>query len=336
MNSNLDDFIPDEEPLFNIGAVARMTTIAETTLRVWERRYNFPQVARTSGGHRLYSQQEVIRLQWVKARLDEGMQISQAIRALQQLEQNEPLRPHEQHHIEPLNDLTGGQHLASYRQRLFDALIDHDLNQSNQLLLDMFMIYPLEILLIDVIVPILYEIGEAWGRGEINIATEHFASHHLRSHMLIWLRTTPPTYDVDPVILACAPGELHEGSLLVLAILLRRLRWPVLYLGQSMPISELTKFINEFETPIIVFSASSRETALTLKDWPNVLPKRNKHKHYVIGYGGQGFNEHPELIDRIEGIFLGETLPESVETLNRILHELNPVLLRTPSNQESR
>lgn len=335
MNPNLDDFIPEEEPLFNIGAVSRKTNIAETTLRVWERRYDFPQVARTSGGHRLYSQQEVLRIQWVKARMDEGMQISQSIRALRQIEQHEPLRSIQQREIEPVPDLTGYQHLELYRHRLFEALIEHDFNQSNQHLLEMFMLYPLETLLLDVVVPILHEIGEAWARGEINVATEHFASHHLRSHMLTWLRTTAPAYEVDPVILACAPGELHEGSLLVLAILLSRLRWPVLYLGQSMPISELTKFIHEYETPVIVFSASTRETALGLQDWPRILPKRNKHQHYIIGYGGQGFNDNPELIEQIEGIFLGETLSNSVETLNRILHEINPVLGQSQTNQES-
>src|SRR5215213_2304499 len=72
--------------MYNIGAVARMTNIQEATLRVWERRYQFPQATRTSGGHRLYSQQDIWRLQWVKARMDAGMQVSHAIRAMQQAE----------------------------------------------------------------------------------------------------------------------------------------------------------------------------------------------------------------------------------------------------------
>src|SRR5689334_10503440 len=79
---------PGQTPLFNIGAVSRMTDIPEATLRAWERRYDFPKSARTSGGHRLYSQQEVMRLQWVKQQLDQGIQVSQAIRALQQTERD--------------------------------------------------------------------------------------------------------------------------------------------------------------------------------------------------------------------------------------------------------
>jgi len=84
---NPEDMTPNEEPLFNIGAVARMTDIPEATLRVWERRYHFPHSARTAGGHRLYSQQEVERLQWVKKHLDNGMQASLAIQALRRAEQ---------------------------------------------------------------------------------------------------------------------------------------------------------------------------------------------------------------------------------------------------------
>ena len=51
-----------EEPIYNIGVVARMTGIPVATLRVWERRYEFPEAGRTAGGHRLYSESEVSRL----------------------------------------------------------------------------------------------------------------------------------------------------------------------------------------------------------------------------------------------------------------------------------
>jgi DNA-binding transcriptional MerR regulator len=52
------------QPIYNIGAVVRMTGIPEATLRAWERRYGFPRLARTSGHHRLYSESQVRRLQY--------------------------------------------------------------------------------------------------------------------------------------------------------------------------------------------------------------------------------------------------------------------------------
>src|SRR3954463_3825469 len=79
--------------MFNIGTVSRMTNILEATLRVWERRYGFPKATRTGGGHRLYSQEEVLRLQWVKTQIDEGVPVSNAIRALRSAEEAGTLLP---------------------------------------------------------------------------------------------------------------------------------------------------------------------------------------------------------------------------------------------------
>lgn len=74
------------KPLYNIGAVSRTTGISMATLRAWERRYDFPEAERTSGGHRLYSEHAVMSLRWVKQRIDEGMQTAQAINALRHQE----------------------------------------------------------------------------------------------------------------------------------------------------------------------------------------------------------------------------------------------------------
>src|ERR1041384_1482425 len=82
-----------DEPLYNIGIVSRMTGIPVATLRVWERRYGFPNATRTPGGHSLCPKREFIRLRWVKARVDDGMQPGQAIRARHHME-------HERHSSE--------------------------------------------------------------------------------------------------------------------------------------------------------------------------------------------------------------------------------------------
>jgi DNA-binding transcriptional MerR regulator len=54
---------PSAEPIYNIGAVTRLTGIPITSLRAWERRYGFPHPSgRTPGGHRLYSEKDVTLL----------------------------------------------------------------------------------------------------------------------------------------------------------------------------------------------------------------------------------------------------------------------------------
>jgi DNA-binding transcriptional MerR regulator len=315
-----------EEPIFNIGAVARMTDIPGATLRVWERRYRFPQSARTSGGHRLYSQQDVFRLQWVKARINEGMQVSQAIRALQRAEHTGGVTPAPPGAPALSHQVQEGASLSAFYRRLLAALLEHNVAEANLVLGEALALYPLEPILLDVIGPVLREIGKAWAAGRVGVATEHLATNHLRHHLLMWMRTGPPAYTVAPVVLACAPGELHEGSLLMLGVLLRRLRWPVVYLGQTMPLSDLSGFTEDVEAGIIVFVAMSEETAQALADWPRWLPDVAEKRRPVISYGGQAFVEHPELTQQVPGVYLGPTLQEGIQMLIRMLHKLNPLL----------
>lgn len=309
-----------DEPLFNIGVVSRMTDIAEDTLRIWERRYQFPQSARTAGGHRLYSRRDIARLKWVKLRVDEGMQVSKAIRALLNDEQeaaNPPLAAAIQ---------SAGTPLQSIRKRLRDALFAHDTPTVNQLFDEAAAMLPLEQIIFDVINPIFYDIGEAWETGKIDVATEHFATHLLRNQLLAWTRSGPPAFHVAPVVLVCAPGELHEGSLLILGALLRRLRWPVVYLGQSMPLDALPNFIESLQPSIIVFVAMTEETAQALAEWPHFLPDAARTGRPIVGYGGRAFTDHPELSTVVPGVALGNSLQEGIQTLDQLLHDLNPIL----------
>jgi len=324
MGQSSHRFAPSDEPIFNIGAVSRMTDISETTLRVWERRYDFPKSTRTAGRHRLYSQQEIARIQWVKARMDDGIQISQAIRALEQQEHDGHGLPLPSEPFAPPEGIVDS--LGILQQRLVDALVAHDADLADRVLAEAFAHFPLENLILDVIGPTFYDIGEAWSAGRVDVATEHFASNLLRHHLLTWMRSGPPAYPVSPVVLACAPGELHEGSLLMLAVLLRRLRWPVIYLGQTMPLSELAHFIHEVDVAVLVFVAMTEETAHALAEWPSWLPEVAGTKRPVVGYGGRIFVVQPEMAAFVSGTLLGQTLREGVETLNRMLHEMNPVL----------
>lgn len=325
MTYTSDDFPTDDEPLFNIGAVTRMTGIPEATLRVWERRYSFPESSRTAGGHRLYSQHEIGRLRWIKQRVDEGMQISQAIQALLHLElEREVTLPAAWHSIATPEGT--GASAALFSQQLTAALFKHDTRRADQMLAEAYPLLPMENMVLDVIGPALQAIGHAWSEGRIDVATEHFSSHYLRARLLMWLRAGPPTYRVNPVVLACAPGELHEGSLLMLGVLLRRLRWPTVYLGQTMPLSELPAFIEDVDPAAIVFVAMREDTARALAEWPQWLPQAASANRPVVTYGGRIFSECPALAEQVPGTLLGSTLREGVETLDRILHELNPFL----------
>ncbi|MEO8610196.1 MAG: MerR family transcriptional regulator [Chloroflexota bacterium] len=309
-----------DEPLYNIGIVSRMTGIPVATLRVWERRYGFPSPTRTAGGHRLSSEREVIRLRWVKSRVDEGMQTGQAIRALQHLEHeghlpDTPLVPIARNHI-PLADPS----FSVFREHLAQMLMNHDLSQADQLLGEILSLYPLEDLILEVVAPALNDVGEAWHDGKISIATEHLASNYLRQHLLMWMMTGPQPYaGVPPTILACAPEEYHEGSLIIIGVMLRRLRWPVAYVGQSVPLSDLGAMVRKMKSPAVVFVAMTEHSADLLTDWPKFFPTPDGNGRPIVGFGGRIFNEEPAWREKVPGHFLGENLRDGMGKLDELL-----------------
>lgn len=189
---------------WSIGAVARMTELSEDTLRVWERRYHFPVVDRSAGRQRLYSQHAVIQLQWVKVRLDEGMQVSQAIVALHQIPWATAVAT-SLRVVPPLQTPPPSEHLARVQRLLYENLRDYNSTDATSLLHEIETTYPRAEVILDVICPTLAAIGDAWHRGEVDVTTEHFVSNYVRHYLLSLIQSSPPPFQVKPVVLACAP-----------------------------------------------------------------------------------------------------------------------------------
>src|SRR5512135_1079870 len=63
---------PPSAPALPIAAVERDTGLSKDTLRVWERRYGFPQPLRDANGERVYPQAQVDKLRLVKRLMDQG------------------------------------------------------------------------------------------------------------------------------------------------------------------------------------------------------------------------------------------------------------------------
>ena len=70
--------------IYSIGAVARMLGLSVQTLRAWEDRYGQVVPARSSGGRRLYSRDQVDQLSFVREQIERGLQPSDAHRLLAQ------------------------------------------------------------------------------------------------------------------------------------------------------------------------------------------------------------------------------------------------------------
>ena len=65
-------------PTLNIAALTKRTGVPQDTIRKWEQRYGVLKPERTAGGQRRYTELDVARVEWLKARLGEGYRIGEA------------------------------------------------------------------------------------------------------------------------------------------------------------------------------------------------------------------------------------------------------------------
>ena len=70
--------------IYSIGAVARMLGVPTQTLRAWEDRYQLIVPARSGGGQRLFSRDQVDQLRFVRDQIEQGLQPADAHRLLAQ------------------------------------------------------------------------------------------------------------------------------------------------------------------------------------------------------------------------------------------------------------
>ena len=320
----MDDQVPPvawrEPRLYPIGTVTQRTGITEATLRVWERRYHFPQTVRSAGGHRLYPEREVLRLLWVRMRQQDGVRAGSAIRALDQA--NRAAMVAEALAAPPPAAEEPAAALTAWQSPLLEALRVCDAERAVQALQSATAEHTPEDVVTGVIGPVLAAIGEAWSEGRVDVATEHFASNLLRHSLLQWMRDAEPPFQVRPIVLACAPEELHEGGLLMLGVLLRRLGWPLVYLGQSLPLGDLEGLVARVRPALIVFAAMSEPAALALATWPQWLARASGPDLPLVGYGGRAFVQNPALSHRVPGAWLGDTIIAGCQRINRLMLHL--------------
>jgi DNA-binding transcriptional MerR regulator len=76
---------PDRtDAIYSIGAVARMLGVPAQTLRAWEERYQQIVPARSGGGQRLYSRDQVDQLSFIRNQIEQGLPPADAHRLLAQ------------------------------------------------------------------------------------------------------------------------------------------------------------------------------------------------------------------------------------------------------------
>ncbi len=308
----------NDVPTFNLKAVVRETGLKPDTIRAWERRYGVPKPRRTSGGHRLYSQRDIDLLKWMNARQREGMSISRVVDMWKSLENEgkDPLQVTSHSMMVQNLPLSEVGELARMRQEWVQACLSFDAPRAEQMLSQAFALFPLESVVLEVLLRGLADIGEGWYRGEIAVQQEHFASALAARRLQTMIAASPAPTRAERIVVAGPAEEQHTISLLVIDLFLRRQGWDVIDLGPNLPLDRQEQMLTSIRPQLVIASAQHLPSAYNLQ----TMAFSVTHMHIPLAYGGRVFNEQPELRRHIPGHFLGEGLLDIPRVVQEILH----------------
>lgn len=308
----LDEVVrASDRPTYNTAAVEQRTRLRPATFRAWERRYGFPKPRRLPGNQRLYSDQDIAAIRWLQHRTEEGLSISHAIRLLQDGLREGTRHLHQQPAVEP------GRSTSALADDLLRALLAFDSAAAEQVLREAFAMYRVEEVCLEVMAPVLVEAGECWHRGEISVATEHFASSLIRCKLFSLLNAYETGRGRGLVFAGCAPDEWHEVGILMTSLFLVRHGIRVRYLGPSLGADGLGETLSHHRPDLLIVSATSEETADRIGELAavvNGLPVPRP----TLAFGGHGFDDEKRR-RRVGGAYLGPDAGTAIQVVERLL-----------------
>ena len=292
---------PNNNP-FTIHQMANLTGVKPVTLRAWERRYNLLHPERSEGRYRMYGQQDVDMIRRVTALIDKGISISQAAVMVQQdaakvvIEEESPWTKHINGLLEAIARLDELALEAAYHKALAE--------------------YPFDIILRQVILPLLRKLGERWASGEGAVAEEHFFSVYLRNQLGAQFHHMRTQSNGIRLLAACLPGEHHESGLLIFALAAQFLGYRVTVLGANMPVEELATVARQTQAEGIVLSASMKDN---LTKSLSTLKQLKQETSLPIMLGGPVSGLCLKEIESLGLVSLGMDIDNALDVIKREL-----------------
>lgn len=250
----MNDFSPRGALTLSIAAVERDTGLSKDTLRIWERRYGFPNPERDPSGERAYPLDQVERLRLVKRLLDAGHRPGRVVgldaHALQQLADASGVdRPVQTAavatHADVIDDC-----LAQIRQHDLDGLrrqLGRDLARLG-----------LPAFVLERAVPLTRAIGDAWLRGQMQVYEEHACTEVLLSVLRGAIAVLPSAEPLASprMLLATLPGEPHALALHLAEAMLTLNGAVCVQLGAQTPVRDVVMATDAYRCDIVVLALS--------------------------------------------------------------------------------
>ena len=249
-----------------IAAVERDTGLSKDLLRVWERRYGFPQPMRDAQGERLYPQDQVLRLRHIKRLLDGGHRPSHVValppealaQRLQTLQETVA-------RAAPALQTSVSEALLD---QLLEPLLSHQLYALQEGLQAQMLKRGLAPFIIELLAPLIGRVGQLWSQGRVQIYEEHLFTEVVQQqlHRAIAMLPTQERKDRPRVLISTLPGEEHGLGLLMANALLSLNGAHCVSLGIQTPVGDLLEALRTQAADVLALSFSAYASPALIED----------------------------------------------------------------------
>ncbi len=231
----------DHESLFSIGVVERDTGIGRDTLRVWERRYGFPEPVRNEKGERMYTGRQLRHLQRIRRLLDQGLRPGKLLPVAETRLDELEARLMPEITIEPEGEV----------RRVIDAIHSADAGKVHELFRQQLDELGMRKFILHLITPLLATVGQLWASGKLQVFQEHFLSEQLIRFLNSEIAKSQKYAAKPRVLLATLPGEEHTLGLLMVAAMLSSHGITAINLGSEVPMDQIAGATEQFRADIV-------------------------------------------------------------------------------------
>jgi methylmalonyl-CoA mutase cobalamin-binding subunit/DNA-binding transcriptional MerR regulator len=273
----------------NISAVERDTGLSKDTLRMWERRYAFPNPARDQHGERVYPPGQVEKLRLIKRLMDLGHRpgklVKHSMEALQALG----------------SDANQGAPISSDVDIYLKLIRSHDALELRSRLAQALTRTGLQNFIMETVAPLNVVVGNAWMTGEIAIYEEHMYSELIQNLLRSAIASIQPQGRTPRVLLTSLPQEQHGIGLLMAEAMLAVEGASCISLGMQTPLADIVKaaLVHHADIIALSFSSSYPETrvAEALKQLRQAVPAATQI--WAGGLGAARMRKPPEGVQPV-------------------------------------
>jgi len=294
---------------YPIKVVSQMTGLSVHVIRAWEKRYNVVDPDRSDTNRRSYSEEDIEKLKLLNDAVHNGHNIGGIAKL--SLTELKNLLTKENINSAKTEDtlvfsLNSDKSLNEIMIDCMEAVKNFDAKKLESALLNASAKFTQPILIEELIVPLVYKIGDLWHSGEIRVANEHLASSIVRSFLLNLLESYSISESAPTIIAATPRGQDHEIGALIAGVVAASSGWKVIYLGTSLPAEEISAVVSHLNARVVALSI------VYPNDDPHLKRELNKlHQLLPAGVsmivGGRAANGYLDVLDEIGAVTVKNT-----------------------------